>query len=90
MDKALSNVRNSSRRLNFSPTQNMMSPGRIEKNSPKRSILPKPNLLAASLLSKEKLLESTPNPINQSASSDKPIFYANGANETTKTSKIKT
>jgi len=77
LDKALSNVRNSSRRLNFSPTQNMISPGRIEKNSPKRSILPKPNhLLAASgLLSKEKPLESsTPNPTNQSASSDKPIF----------------
>jgi len=63
LDKALNNVRNSSRRLNFAPSQSgTSSPGRIEKNSPKRSILPKPCLLTASLLSKEKPLESsTPN-----------------------------
>ena len=70
LDKALNNVRNSSRRLNFSPTQNgTSSPGRIEKNSPKRSILPKPSLLTASLLSKEKPLESsTPNSSMQNTS----------------------
>ena len=63
LDKALNNVRNSSRRLNFAASQTgTSSPGRIEKNSPKRSILPKPSLLTASLLSQEKPLESsTPN-----------------------------
>ena len=63
LDKALNNVRNSSRRLNFAASQTgTSSPGRIEKNSPKRSILPKPSLLAASLLSQEEPLESsTPN-----------------------------